>query len=72
MTDKKIIKVKHRHDGQTLVVEVGQASPSHYQRPGRIVVRIDDTPVPNPLRCVLDDGQIILIGRGGDTEVTYA
>lgn len=70
MTDKKIISVDLRHDSQSLVVEVGKPLPAHYQRPGRTVMRIDDKPMPSPLWCVLDDGEVIFIGRT-DAQVTY-
>lgn len=66
-----ITKIKNRHDEQgagdpDLVIEVGQPLPAFYQRPGHRVVRIQDR---DPLRVILDDGQVVLVGRQAVTEI---
>ena len=67
----KIIRVEHGHDGQRgLVVEVGKAPPAHYKRRTGRVVSIEDGAPHQPLRCILDDGDVILIGRDRVSNIT--
>lgn len=73
---EKIKRVIHRHGDQKqnepdLILEVGSQLPWHYQegrRRGLRVERIDDG---DPLRCVLSDGDVILIGSRNVTEVIH-
>ncbi len=61
---QSVTRLVHRHDAQDdLVFEIGKPVPDYYRRPGRIVVRIDDSNPPNPLRAILDDGEVILVGH---------
>lgn len=69
-----IVAVQHRHPDQRpaepdLVIEVGKPPPPFYQPHRLPVVRIvgDD-----PLRCILRDGDEILIGRRMVTVITHA
>lgn len=60
-----IKRLQHRHGELSLsqpdlILEVGRAVPAYYQKPGRAVIRIDGH---DPLRCWLDDGGCILVGR---------
>ena len=65
MADTTITRATHRHGGQReadedLVIEVGKPPPDFYQRPGRLVRSIDGR---DPLRCILDDGDLIFIEK---------
>ena len=62
---KTITRVSHRHGDQKrsdpdLVIEVGRSLPDIYERPGREVRSIEGK---DPLRCTLDDGDIVYIGQ---------
>lgn len=62
----QITRVEHSHDGERgLVLEVGQPLPPHYQhgRPHGVTVRKFENDR-DPIRCVLDNGDVIYIGRG--------
>lgn len=69
-----IVSVQHRHPDQKaaepdLIIEVGKPPPHFYQRQGQIVRSIDGA---DPLRCVLGNGDEILIGRHKVTAITHA
>ena len=69
----KIIRVEHDHDGQKgLVVEVGKPPPPHYQRRAGLVVSIEEGEPHEPLRCILDDRDVIFIGRQKVSGITRA
>jgi hypothetical protein len=64
----KITRVAHRHSDQKkgdadLVLEVGNPLPPFYQEGRRAGLRVRSIEASNPLKCILDDGDIIYIGE---------
>ena len=74
VVSKTITRVSHRHCDQKrsdpdLVIEVGRTLPEIYERPGREVRSIEGK---DPIRCTLDDGDIVNIGRRNNRDITRA
>jgi hypothetical protein len=74
LTSPTIVRVQHRHGDQKpadpdLVIEVGKPPPPFYQRHGQVVRSIVGD---NPLRCILGEGDEILIGRHKVTVISHA